>query len=82
MIYNLWSVLPSKQASSKLPDITTEDFLQSEAIYCSLLKRQQLNLKVRQMSWLLGRKSKLSLENRTLIYKCILKPIWTYGIQL
>jgi hypothetical protein len=45
-------------------------------------KRQQLNLKVRQMSWLLGRKSKLSLENKTLIYKCILKPIWTYGIQL
>jgi hypothetical protein len=34
------------------------------------------------MSWLLGRKSKLSLENNTLIYKCILKPIWTYGIQL
>jgi hypothetical protein len=34
------------------------------------------------MSWLLGRKSKLSLENKTLIYKCILKPIWTYGIQL
>jgi hypothetical protein len=34
------------------------------------------------MSWLLGRKSKLSLENKTLIYKCILKPIWTNGIQL
>jgi hypothetical protein len=34
------------------------------------------------MSWLLGRKSKLSLENKTLIYKCILKPILTYGIQL
>jgi hypothetical protein len=34
------------------------------------------------MSWLLGRKPKLSLENKTLIYKCLLKPIWTYGIQL
>jgi hypothetical protein len=34
------------------------------------------------MSWLSGRKSKLSLENKTLIYKCILKPIWKYGIQL
>jgi hypothetical protein len=45
-------------------------------------KRQQLNLKVRQMSWLLGRKSKLSPENKTLMYKCILKPIWTNGIQL
>jgi hypothetical protein len=34
------------------------------------------------MPWFLGRKSNLSLENKTLIYKCILKPIWTYGIQL
>jgi hypothetical protein len=34
------------------------------------------------MSWLLGRKSKLSLENKILVYKCILKPIWTDGIQL
>jgi hypothetical protein len=41
-----------------------------------------LNLKVRQMSWLLGRESTLSLENKTWIYKFILKPIWTYGIQL
>jgi hypothetical protein len=23
-----------------------------------------------------------SVQNKTLIYKCILKPIWTYGIQL
>jgi hypothetical protein len=45
-------------------------------------KRQQLNLNVRQMSWLLGRKSKPSLENKTLIYKCILKSSWTYGFQL
>jgi hypothetical protein len=34
------------------------------------------------MSWRLRRKSKLSLEKKTLICKCILKPIWTYGIQL
>jgi hypothetical protein len=45
-------------------------------------KRQQLNLKLWQMSWLFGQKSKLCLENTTLIYKCILNPIWTYGIQL
>jgi hypothetical protein len=30
----------------------------------------------------LGRKSKLSTSNKFLIYKTILKPIWTYGIQL
>jgi hypothetical protein len=34
------------------------------------------------MYWLLGRKSKLSINNKLLIYKVILKPIWTYGIEL
>jgi hypothetical protein len=34
------------------------------------------------MYWLLGRKSKLSTNNKLFIYKTILKPIWTYGIQL
>jgi hypothetical protein len=34
------------------------------------------------MYWLLGRRSKLSLENKLLLYKCVLKPVWTYGIQL
>jgi hypothetical protein len=32
--------------------------------------------------WLLGRKSQLSTKNKLLLYKTILKPIWTYGIQL
>jgi hypothetical protein len=27
-------------------------------------------------------KSQLSLENKLLVYKVILKPVWTYGIQL
>jgi hypothetical protein len=34
------------------------------------------------MYWLLGRKSKLSTNNKLLIYKAILKPIWTHVIQL
>jgi hypothetical protein len=34
------------------------------------------------MYWLLGRKSQLSLGNKLLLYKSILKPIWTYGNQL
>ena len=45
-------------------------------------KRHHLNLKLRGMYWLLGRKSKLSLENKLLLYKCVLKPVWSYGIQL
>jgi hypothetical protein len=34
------------------------------------------------MHWLLGRKSQLSTTNKLLLYKTILKPIWTYGKQL
>jgi hypothetical protein len=34
------------------------------------------------MYWLLGGKSKLSTSNKLLIYKTMLKPLWTYGIQL
>ncbi|PNF19306.1 hypothetical protein B7P43_G07495 [Cryptotermes secundus] len=30
----------------------------------------------------MNRKSKLSLKNKLILYKCIIKPIWTYGVQL
>lgn len=46
------------------------------------VKRKQLGLKLRNMYWLLGRKSQLSIENKVLVYKSILKPVWTYGVQL
>lgn len=46
------------------------------------MKRKQLRLKLHKMYWLLGRKSKLLLENKVLLYKTILKRVWTYGIQL
>jgi hypothetical protein len=45
-------------------------------------KRKQLGLTLTKMYWLLGRRSQLSLRNKLLLYKTILKPIWTYGIQL
>ena len=47
-----------------------------------LPKRRQLDIKFRTMHWLLGRKSKLSLNNKILLYKVVLKPIWSYGVQL
>jgi hypothetical protein len=34
------------------------------------------------MYWIIGHKSQLSLANKLLVYKAILKPMWTYGIQL
>jgi hypothetical protein len=43
---------------------------------------KQNDLKFKQLYWLLGRKSPLSLENKVLVYKVAIKPIWTYGIEL
>jgi hypothetical protein len=34
------------------------------------------------MYWLVGRNSKLSLENKILLYRTIIKPIWTYGAEI
>ncbi|KAF2885140.1 hypothetical protein ILUMI_21016 [Ignelater luminosus] len=45
-------------------------------------KRNQLGLKLRQMYWILARTSKLSIENKLLLYQMILKAIWTYAISL
>jgi len=45
-------------------------------------KRKQLDLKLRKLSWIIGRTSQLSLQNKLLVYKAILKPFWTYGVQL
>ena len=45
-------------------------------------KRKQLDHKTREIKWLIGNNSPLSLENKVLIYKTILKPVWTYGIEL
>lgn len=45
-------------------------------------KKEEFNLKYRKMYWLLGRNSKLSIYNKLLLYKQVLKPVWTYGLQL
>lgn len=45
-------------------------------------KREELGHKYRKMYWLIGKNSNLSLHNKLLLYKQILKPTWTYGIQL
>lgn len=46
------------------------------------MKRKQLDTKLRGLYWLIGKRSHLSDSNKILIYKSILKPVWTYGIQL
>jgi hypothetical protein len=45
-------------------------------------KREELGLKYRQMYWLMGRRSAMTTYNKLVLYKQILKPVWTYGIQL
>jgi hypothetical protein len=45
-------------------------------------KRKQVNITIKQLNWLLGRKSNLATENKLLIYKTIIIPIWTYGMEL
>src|SRR5215471_14420327 len=47
-----------------------------------MTKRKQLHHKTRELNWLIGKTSPLILENKILIYKTVLKPVWTYGIEL
>jgi hypothetical protein len=45
-------------------------------------KRKKVNITIKQLNSLLGRKSNLAIENKLLIYKTIIIPIWTYGLEL
>lgn len=45
-------------------------------------KRDEINHRFKSLYWLMRRNSALSADNKLLIYKSVLKPIWTYGIQL
>jgi hypothetical protein len=46
------------------------------------MKRKQLDLKTREIYYLIRKHFSLSLENKLLISKTVLKPVWTYGIEL
>jgi hypothetical protein len=45
-------------------------------------KREERVLKYKGMYWLMGRRLALSTYNKLVLYKQVLKPVWTYGIQL
>jgi hypothetical protein len=45
-------------------------------------KQVELQIKFRKMYWLLGRRSELSMYNKLLLYKQVLRSVWTYGVQL
>jgi hypothetical protein len=39
-------------------------------------KRKQIDLQTKEINWLIGKKSHPSTENKLLIYKEVIKPIW------
>ena len=45
---------------------------------------KKIDLKTKEIKWLIGKKSHLSIENKLLIYKAVIKltSIWSYGIEL
>jgi len=45
-------------------------------------KQKQFGIRLSKMYRLFGSKLQLSTENKLLLHKAILKPNWTYGIQL
>jgi len=45
-------------------------------------KRKQMELRYKELYWLLGRSSHLSINNKLLLYKTVIAPIWTYGLEL
>jgi hypothetical protein len=54
----------------------------SKLTWKQLKKLKQVNITIKQLNWLLGRKSNLAIENKLLIYKTIIIPILTYGMEL
>jgi hypothetical protein len=70
--------------------INTRRILNMQFTFCAILtwkthikaKRCQLQLKLKNTSWLINARSQLSLDSKLTVYKAILRPIWTYGIEL
>lgn len=45
-------------------------------------KKEELHIKYRKLYWLLEKNSELTISNKLLLYRQIIKLIWMYGIQL
>jgi hypothetical protein len=45
-------------------------------------KCDELNIKFRKMYWLLGHNSELSIHNNIILYKQVIRSVWSYSIQL
>jgi hypothetical protein len=45
-------------------------------------RKYEINIKFRKIYWLLGRYFELSIHNKIISYKQVIRPVWSYGIQL
>jgi hypothetical protein len=45
-------------------------------------KKDKLEIRRRNLSRLIGRRSQITIDDKLLIYKRILRPVWPYGAQL
>jgi hypothetical protein len=46
------------------------------------VKRIQLNARLKALYWIVRKKSKLCLRQKLLLYKSLIRPLWTYGLEL
>jgi hypothetical protein len=54
-----------------------------DSLYHLLMKLKKKKDEIRRnLSWLIGRRSQMTIDNKLLIYKQILGPVWQYGAQL
>ncbi len=45
-------------------------------------KCAELQLRLKEISWMIRASNKISLDNKQLMYLALLRPIWVYGIPL
>jgi hypothetical protein len=45
-------------------------------------EKDELEIIIRNLSLLIGRRSQMTIDNKLLMYKQILRPVWQYGAQL
>ncbi|CAH2085836.1 unnamed protein product [Euphydryas editha] len=62
--------------------ITQLQFASDIVLKAKSLEDLTTMLVTRGLYWMLARNSRLSVDNKLLLYKTAIKPIWTYGIQL
>jgi hypothetical protein len=72
----------STKRTGQIPRINLRQQTKLETTHNQEKKKKQMDQITKELNWLIGKKSYISNENKLLIYNTIIKPTWTYGIQL